>query len=94
MVRTGQWKPSDKVKKNRLEEDIKEELQVFANADNPNSIKIAKENGAEGIGLVRVENMNGTSINDFFELFSVAGEMPISIRLLLEDENGKKQQNY
>lgn len=86
MLRKGFWEDSYKSVE-------RGHIQVFANADNPNSIKIAKENGAEGIGLVRIENMTGTSVNDFLELFKAAGEIPISIRLLLEDQNGNKRAN-
>lgn len=86
MFRTGRWANTQELVKPR-------HTQVFANADNSNSIKVAKKNGAEGIGLVRIENMNGTSANDFLELFRATGNLPISIRLLLEDEHGNKKAN-
>ncbi len=41
------------------------QIKIFANADNEETTRIALENGAEGIGLVRTENVfNDCSIDD------------------------------
>jgi|TARA_B110000967_G_scaffold198768_1_gene232272 pyruvate,orthophosphate dikinase len=37
--------------------DAERRLKVLANADTPEDAKVARENGAEGLGLVRTEHM-------------------------------------
>lgn len=44
-------------------------IKVFANADNEKMIKMALENGAEGIGLVRTENVFSTCCTDDLKNF-------------------------
>lgn len=91
--------------------DESKRLGVRANADTPAMVSKAKENGVDGIGLVRTERMFNAperriivqkmiladtlderrkllaelkpmQKNDFKEIFKIAGEVPVTIRLM------------
>ncbi|CAL5393128.1 unnamed protein product [Camellia sinensis] len=65
-------------------------LKVMENADTPDDALIARNNGAEGIGLCRTEHMRKTALDvllpyqrsDFEGLFSAMDGFPVTIRLL------------
>lgn len=55
------------------------EINILANADNADQVRVALENGADGIGLIRTEHM-----------FLHGTNMPLYIGLFINDDNYSK----